>query len=143
VFAVDGVGRASFGETRDLSRLLLFAAGSPSSVERTESDWRSGMPGFVQIMEFETSRIDEVEALSEQMQEERGDALLASKATVTEDRDRPGHYFVIVEFDSYEEAMKNSSDPVTGKYAEQMAALLAGPPHFHNLDVRTVMNVRQ
>ena len=100
------------------------------------------MPGFVQIMEFETSRIEDVEALSNKMQEERGDALLASKATITEDRDRHGHYFVIVEFDSYEEAMRNSNDPVTGKYSEQMGALLDGPPKFHNLDVRSVMNVR-
>jgi len=100
------------------------------------------MPGFVQIMEFETSQIEMVEALSKQMQDERGDALLASKATVTEDRDRPGHYFVIVEFDSYEEAMRNSNDPVTSRYAEQMSALLSGPPTFCNLDVRMVMNVR-
>jgi quinol monooxygenase YgiN len=101
------------------------------------------MPGFVQIMEFETSRIDELEALSRAMQEERGDDLLASKATITEDRDRPGHFFIIVEFDSYEEAMKNSDDPATGKYAEQMNALLAAPPSFRNLDVRTVMNIGQ
>ncbi len=100
------------------------------------------MPGFVQIMEFDTSRIDEVEALSKKMQEERGDALLASKATITEDRDRRGHYYVIVEFDSYEEAMKNSNDPVTGKYSEQMGELLDGPPAFHNLDVITVTEVR-
>ena len=100
------------------------------------------MPGFVQIMEISTSRIDEVEALSRKMQQERGDALLASRAAVTEDRDRPGHYFVIVEFDSYEEAMRNSSDPVTSRYAEHLGALLDGPPTFHNLDVRMIMNVR-
>lgn len=99
------------------------------------------MAGFVQIMEFDTSRIEEVEALSTRMQAERGDALLASKATVTEDRDRPGHYFVIIEFPSYEEAMKNSSDPVTDRYSKEMSALLDGPPRFHNLNVRTVMNV--
>jgi hypothetical protein len=93
------------------------------------------MPGFVQIMELKTSRIDEVEAVSKRMQEERGDALLASKATVTADRDRPGYYLVLIEFASYEEAMKNSNDPVTGKYAEELGALLDEPPKFHNLDV--------
>jgi hypothetical protein len=98
------------------------------------------MPGFVQIMEFETSRIDELEALMMKFEEERGDALLASKATVTEDRSRPGHYFVIVEFESYEEAMKNSDDPVTGEFAEKINALLTGPRIFHDLDVRRVMN---
>jgi len=100
------------------------------------------MPGFVQIMEFDTTRIDDVEALSKRMQQERGDDLLASKATITEDRDRRGHYCVIVEFDSYEEAMKNSNDPATGKYSEQMGALLDGPPTFRNLDVISVMDVR-
>ena len=99
------------------------------------------MPGFVQIMEIDTSRIDEVVALSRRMQQERGDALLASKATVAADRDRPGHYFVIVEFASYEEAMRNSNDPATSRYAEELRALLDGPPTFHDLDVRTVMNL--
>jgi len=93
-------------------------------------------------MEIETSRIDELEAFSEKMREERGAALLASKATITEDRERKGHYFIIVEFDSYEEAMRNSNDPATSKYAEQMSELLSGPPKFYNLDVRTVMEVR-
>ena len=73
----------------------------------------------------------------------RGDALLASKATITEDRNRPGHYFVIVEFDSYEEAMKNSDDPATGEYAEKINSLLTGERIFHDLDVRTVMHVRR
>ena len=100
------------------------------------------MPGFMQIMEIETSRIDEVEAFAKKMQEERGDALLASKATITQDRDRAGHYFIIVEFDSYEQAMKNSNDPVTSRYAEQMGVLLDGPPRFYNLDVRMVQTVR-
>jgi hypothetical protein len=100
------------------------------------------MAGFVQIMEFDTSKIEEVEALAARLREAQGDALLASKSTVTADRDRPGHYYVIVEFDSYEQAMKNSNDPATGKYADEMAGLLGGPPVFHNLDVRMVMNIR-
>jgi hypothetical protein len=94
------------------------------------------MPGFVQIMEIKTSRVDEVEALSKRMQEERGDALLADKATFTADRDRPGYYLIIVEFDSYERAMENSNDPETTKYAAQLGELLDAPPKFYNLDVR-------
>jgi hypothetical protein len=97
------------------------------------------MPGFIQIMEFETSQIRELEALMKKYQEERGDALLATKATITEDRTRPGHYLVIVEFDSYEEAMKNSNDPATSEYAEKVTALLTGPQTFHDLDVRSVI----
>jgi hypothetical protein len=95
------------------------------------------MAGFVQIMEFESSKVDEVEAFARRMQEERGDALLATKVTITEDRDRRGTYLVIVEFNSYEEAMQNSNDPVTDKYASELVALLDGAPRFRNLDVRS------
>ncbi len=97
------------------------------------------MPKFVQIMEFKTSRIDEVEALSKKMQKDRGDSFLANKATVTEDRDRPGTYVVIIEFDSYERAMENSNDPATDRAAKEMAELLDGSPNFYNLDVRMEM----
>jgi uncharacterized protein (DUF1330 family) len=99
------------------------------------------MPGFVQIMEFDTSKIGDVEDLARKLAAEQGDAFLARKSTVTEDRARRGHYYVIVEFDSYEEAMKNSEDPVTSKYSQQMGELLDGPPTFHDLDVVTVMEV--
>lgn len=95
------------------------------------------MPGFVQIIEFETSRIDEFDALTQKMESERGGELLASKATVTEDRDHPGRYLVIVEFPSYEAAMENSNLPVTQKYASEMGQLV-GAATFRNLDVRTV-----
>jgi uncharacterized protein (DUF1330 family) len=97
------------------------------------------MAGFVQIMEFDTSKIDEVDALARELQKAQGDKFLARKGTITEDRDRRGHYYVIVEFDSYDEAMQNSDDPVTAKYSEQMGTLLDGPPTFHNLDVVSVM----
>jgi hypothetical protein len=39
--------------------------------------------------------------------------------------------------------MKNSDDPATGEYAEKIAALLTGERIFHDLDVRTVMQVRR
>ena len=59
----------------------------------------------------------------------------ALRGTVTEDRDRPGYYLNIVEFDSYESAMENSARPETGRFAEQMAKLCDGPPTFHDLEV--------
>ncbi|MGP0110981.1 MAG: hypothetical protein ACLPR9_19345 [Acidimicrobiales bacterium] len=97
------------------------------------------MPGFVQIMEIKTSRIDELEALVKKMQEERGDSLLSTRAVLTADRDRPGYYVNIIEFNSYEEAMKNSNDPATSEFAKEMGVLLEGPPKFYNLDVRHEM----
>jgi hypothetical protein len=50
---------------------------------------------------------------------------------------------VIVEFDSYEEAMRSSDDPVTRKYSATMSELLGGAPTFHNLDVVSVMKGRE
>ncbi len=98
------------------------------------------MPGFVQIMEFDTSKINDVDALARRLQAEQGDKFLARRATTVEDRERRGHYYVIVEFDSHEEAMENSEDPVTSRYSEELGKLIDGPPTFYNLDVVSVMD---
>jgi hypothetical protein len=85
-------------------------------------------------MEIKTSRVDEVTALVNKMRDEHGDQL-ASRLIQAADRDRAGYYFSIIEFDSYEEAMKNSNNPTTSEFAKQLGALLDGPPKFYNLDV--------
>jgi hypothetical protein len=92
------------------------------------------MSGFVQIIEFLTSRIEELRKLADEMasDSEPGAAL---RGTVTKDRDRPGWYFNIVEFDSYEAAMSNSNLPEVTAFAAKMAALCEEPPRFYNLDV--------
>ena len=92
------------------------------------------MAGFVQIIEFTTSRIDEVQQLTDEMQSQR-DAGTALRGTLTADRDRPNHYFSLVEFETYESAMENSNRPDTTEFASKMAALCDGPPTFYNLDV--------
>ncbi len=93
------------------------------------------MAGFVQIVEIQTSRIDEVEALIEEMRS-GGRPMPMVRATRTADRDRPGHYLNILEFESYEQAMDNSNRPETTEMAQKMAALCDAPPKFYNLDVR-------
>ncbi|MFP5218138.1 MAG: hypothetical protein ACLGIG_00160 [Actinomycetes bacterium] len=92
------------------------------------------MAGFVQIIEYTTSRIDEMRALQEKWRDEHPD-MGPTRITVTADRDRPRTYLTIVEFESYEEAMRNNDDPLTAQFAEQMRALTDGPPTFRNLDV--------
>jgi len=92
------------------------------------------MTGFVQIIEFQSSRTDEIRALVESMPgspEDRG----GIRGTVTSDRDRPGFHLAIIEFDSYEAAMANSARPEVSEVAAKMAALCDGPPRFYNLDV--------
>jgi hypothetical protein len=85
------------------------------------------MPGFIQIMEFETLEIVKREALMKRFQREHGEALLATKATITEDRTRANHCFVIVEFDCYEEGKETPP----------------GPEIFHDRNVRSVIHNRQ
>ncbi|HVA61847.1 MAG TPA: hypothetical protein VNG13_15125 [Mycobacteriales bacterium] len=96
------------------------------------------MAGFVQIIEFTTSRIDEVDTL---MSERRADleAGTAVRSMATGDRDRAGTYLSIVEFPSYEAAMANSERPETRSFAEAMGKLCDGPPKFYNLDVRATL----
>lgn len=92
------------------------------------------MAGFLQVIEWRTSRIDEVEQLNERWRE-RFPEIGPSRILVGSDRDNTGTYMTVVEFESYEAAMKNSADPVTSEFAEQMAELCDGPPTFHNLDL--------
>jgi len=91
---------------------------------------------FIQIIEYETDRPDEMQALGDaRMQADAGPPPFVRLA-VTQDRDRPNRYMTIVEFPSYEVAMANNDDPKTQEFAVQMAALCTSPPVFHNLDVR-------
>ena len=98
------------------------------------------MAGFIQIIEYKTSRFDEVKALGEE-RAHTDTASLARRVTATEDRDRPGTYLTLVEFDSHEAAMENSKRPETAQFAEQMQKLCDGPPKFYNLEVKHVFEV--
>ena len=92
------------------------------------------MTGFVQVIEFQTSRLDEIKAMNDEWRQTHPD-IGPLRITVTADRSRPGTYLSIVEFASYEEAMRNSEDPQTGEWAALMQALCDGPPTFRDLDV--------
>lgn len=93
------------------------------------------MAGFVQIIKFTTSRFDELEQLADDYDLNSGDNT-ARRVTIVEDRDNPGTYYNIVEFDSYESAMQNSQRPEVGQFAEAMQKLCDDAPKFYNLDVR-------
>jgi hypothetical protein len=92
------------------------------------------MPGFVQIVEFRSSKVDELKKLSDEFEESRSAGAL-THGVVTQDREDPNLYRTIVEFRSYDEAMENSARPETSQFAARMAALCDGPPTFYNLDV--------
>lgn len=94
------------------------------------------MAKFVQIIEFQTSRIEEIEALGRPSPTGGITPPTFRRITATADRDRPGTYLTIVEFDSYESAMENSSRPETSEFAAKMTALCDGPMIYRNLDVQ-------
>ena len=99
------------------------------------------MAGFVQIIEFTTTRPDEVKALGDQYRADRkasGEAPPVIRGTFTADKDRPNTYLNIVEFPSYEAAMANSQHPATSEFAQKMMVLCDGAPKFYNLDVTDV-----
>lgn len=97
------------------------------------------MAGFVQVIEWKTSRIDEVQKLNDEWRE-RFPQMGPTRVMACADRDNPGSYMSVIEFESYEAAMENSRDPATSEFAERMAELCDGPATWHNLDVIQMEN---
>ncbi|WP_404188578.1 hypothetical protein [Streptomyces tauricus] len=92
---------------------------------------------FAQIIDFETESIDEMRELVREA--EQGSAGRSGGPThrmVLHDRNTPNRYLVVLEFESFDEAMRNSEDPQTTRMAERMAALCSRPPQFTDCDVR-------
>ena len=90
---------------------------------------------FIQFIEFETDNIDAFQAEIDRWVEESAEWRTATHFTLCADRDRPGSYVHIVEFPSYEEAMKNSNDPRTAEFAKRMGTLTGEGRTFRNLDL--------
>jgi hypothetical protein len=95
---------------------------------------------FVQIIEYTTSRPDEVRALTDEWWSATEGRRQVIRSVVGVDRERPGRYVQIVEFPSYERAMENSSLPETTALAERIASLCDEPPSFRNVDDVNVMH---
>ncbi|MFD5465697.1 methyltransferase domain-containing protein [Kitasatospora sp. NPDC127059] len=90
---------------------------------------------FMQVIEYETTEADRVDRLMDEWLRATHGKRTAQHATIGKDRDRPSHFVQIVEFPSYEEAMKNSDLPETRHIAEEMREACDGAPRFVNLDV--------
>ncbi|HTJ77125.1 MAG TPA: hypothetical protein VL337_17330 [Acidimicrobiales bacterium] len=95
---------------------------------------------FIQVIEYTTSRWDEMEALVLQYHKDTEGRRTSGTTRVCVDRDRPNRYVAVVEFPSYEAAMENNNLEETAALAEAVIALCDEPPVFHNLDVARVMD---
>lgn len=92
------------------------------------------MTEFVQLVEMKTHRYDAMQKFQEEWREQNPDAML-DWSIVGHDRDDPDQYVVMVHFEDYDTAMRNSEDPRTSEFAAKMAELCDAPPTFRNLDV--------
>jgi quinol monooxygenase YgiN len=90
---------------------------------------------FMQLIEYETEHRDELDEVFDEWVRTTEGKRTATHEIHTRDRDRPGHFVDIVEFPSYEQAMRNNDLPETRRIAERMRRLCSGEPRFVNLEV--------
>jgi hypothetical protein len=90
---------------------------------------------FIQIIEFRTSRFDEGAKYIDEYRAATEGKRTVGRVRVGQDRDDAGHYFTLAEFDSFEDAMRNSEMPETTRLAEQLQSLADGPARFYNLEI--------
>ena len=90
---------------------------------------------FVQIIDCKTSRFDDINRLMDTWVEQTKGKRTATHAVVGKDHSDASHFIEIVEFPSYEEAMRNSNLPETDKIFREMVALCDEMPTFTDLDV--------
>ncbi|MFC4503118.1 MULTISPECIES: ester cyclase [Streptomyces] len=90
---------------------------------------------FVQLIDCRTSRFDEMDRLMDTWVEQTRGKRTATHAVVGKDRSDASHFVEIVEFPSYEEAMRNSNLPETDKVFRELVALCDEMPTFMDLDV--------
>ena len=92
---------------------------------------------FVQILEFTTSKFDEIDAVLQEYRAKReaAGAPVPVEVLQCKDRDQPDTYVSVVRFSSYEAAMENSNDPETAAMAARIADLCDSPTQFRNLDL--------
>ncbi|TDD92403.1 DUF1059 domain-containing protein [Saccharopolyspora karakumensis] len=103
-------------------------------IETEDRSARGGMQ-FVQLIEFKTRRREELSRLLDEWEVRTGGKRTATRAVLAEDHEQPDLYYELVEFPSYDEAIRNSHLPETEELSERMRNLCEGEPTFHNLDV--------
>ncbi|WP_282694398.1 ester cyclase [Streptomyces sp. CC208A] len=90
---------------------------------------------FVQIIDCRTSRVEELNRLMDRWVEQTRGKRTATHSIVGKDRSDASHVVEIVEFPSYDVAMRNSQLPETDRIFREMVALCDEMPTFTDLDV--------
>jgi hypothetical protein len=100
---------------------------------------RDIVTGFIQLIEYETDDIEAVRKAIEGFRREHPDVMTFTSSRITEDRDKPGTYISVVEFASYDEAMKQSNNPALSEFVQSAGPELMRNRRFRNLDVKVTM----
>jgi hypothetical protein len=91
-----------------------------------------------QIIEFRTDNIEECLRLDHEylqsMSAENRQELFNRGQTIA-DKDDPGHFFVVLEYDSLEAAARGRELPESTKLMEDVISLVKGEIKFFNCDV--------
>ena len=104
-----------------------------TSGEKRSDDPRERPTRFLRLIEFQTTRIDEVCALERQWRDAEG-AGSATAMSITRDRDRQNRYVWMIEFPSREHAARSDELEETQHITEQLMKLADGPAVLRNLD---------
>jgi hypothetical protein len=93
--------------------------------------------GFVQIIDFTTSRYDEVRKIMDDWTAATERTRTTPRWMIGKDRDRANHYLQVVELPSYAEAMRNNDLPQTKKFSQKLADLCDDRTFYNVDDVET------
>ncbi|ROO82692.1 uncharacterized protein DUF1059 [Actinocorallia herbida] len=90
---------------------------------------------FLQMIEIETSRMPEIQSLTEEWVAKTEGKRTAIRTTTARDVSRADHYFFLVEFPDQIAAKDNSALPETDEFAKKVERLVRGPVVFRDLEV--------
>ncbi|WP_394435018.1 hypothetical protein [Streptomyces sp. SGAir0957] len=98
---------------------------------------------FVQIVDFETRRFDEMKALLDRFEQRMaGETGGPTHRILLQDRDHAGRYLAVIEFESPDEAKRSDARPEVAQLNEQLTALCTRPPSFGNFDVKDARELK-
>jgi len=90
---------------------------------------------FIQTISYYSDRPDELAAAEEEWLASTEGMRTTGREQLLVDRTDPRHYLVVVEFDSAEEAARNSNLPQTDAFARRMRDLCDGEVIYTDYDL--------
>ncbi|WP_425835237.1 hypothetical protein [Streptomyces fractus] len=98
---------------------------------------------FIQIIDFESQRFGEMrEVLDAFEQRMQGTTGGPTHRMMLKDRDTTGRYLAVIEFESYEDAMRSNERPEVAELNQQLSALCTRPPAFINCDLKDMRELK-